>query len=101
MLLKLCLGFADLLCLFALFLFQLIAPCGSFGMISEDQVFLPFVAMHGRPSCTFQLDGFTPVPSCSGNVSLCRIPFFICEPDAWVLAHAVPIHLAIKTKEFS
>jgi hypothetical protein len=34
-------------------------------------------------------------------VSLRRIPLFISEPDAWVLTHAVPIHLAIKTKEFS
>jgi hypothetical protein len=29
------------------------------------------------------------------------IPLFIGEPDAWVFTHAVPIHLAIKTKEFS
>jgi hypothetical protein len=70
-------------------------------MISEDQVFIPFVAMHGRPVCTFQLDGFTPVPSCSGNVSLRRIPLFIGETDAWVLTHAVPVHLAIDSKEFS
>jgi hypothetical protein len=84
-----------------LFLFQSIAPCGSFGMIFEDQVFIPFVAMHGRPSCTFQLVGCTPVPSCSGNVSFRRIPLFIGEPDAWVLTHAVPIHVAIESKEFS
>jgi hypothetical protein len=70
-------------------------------MISEDQVFIPFVAMHGRPACTFQLVGFTPVPCSSGNVSFRRVPFFIGEPDAWGLAHAVPVHLAIDSKEFS
>jgi hypothetical protein len=29
------------------------------------------------------------------------IPFLIGEPDVWVLAHAIPVHLAIKTKKFS
>jgi hypothetical protein len=101
MLLKLRLGFTDLFRQFTLFLIQSSAPCGSFGMISEDQVFIPFVAMHGRPSCMFQLVGFTPVPSRSGDVSLRRIPFFISEPDVWVLTHAVPIHLAIELKEFA
>ena len=100
-LLELRLGFADLFRQFALFLIQSIVSCGGFGMIFEYQVFIPFVAMHGCPSCTFQLVRFTSVLCSSGNVSLRRIPFFIGEPDAWVLAHAVPIHLAIKTKEFS
>jgi hypothetical protein len=101
MLLQLHLGFADLFRQFALFLFQSIASCGGFGMILENQVFIPFVVMQGRPSCTFQLVGLTSIPHCSGDVSLCRIPLFIGEPDAWVLAHAVPIHLAIETKKFS
>jgi hypothetical protein len=29
------------------------------------------------------------------------IPFFIGEPDVSVFAHAIPIHLTIKTKKFS
>jgi hypothetical protein len=82
MLLELRLSFTDLFRQFVLLLIQSIASCGGFEMIPENQVFIPFVTMHGHPSCTFQLVGFTSISSCSGNVSLRLIPLFIGEPDA-------------------
>jgi hypothetical protein len=70
-------------------------------VILEDQVLILVVAVKSRHSLVIQIAGLTSVPGRSGDMSLCRIQFFLRDPDVGVFTETLPIHLVVQLKEFS